>query len=86
MASPTAMAVNDLVSEYSRCGRSAVKGAHHPSATTWPRRTTMSEWHSTESPASRSSRASTARDDTPTAAGADRGSVSGRSGTAGRGR
>ena len=40
-AKAAAVEVNDLLSEYRRCGRSALNGRHQPSATTCPCRTSM---------------------------------------------
>ena len=40
-AKAAAVAVKLLLSEYSNCGRPALYGAHHPSATTRPCRTTI---------------------------------------------
>src|SRR5882672_511902 len=41
IAMPTAVEVKLLLSEYRACGDSALYGAHHPSATTWPWRRSM---------------------------------------------
>ena len=41
MARPTAVEVKLLLSEYSEWGDAALYGAHHPSATTWPWRSSM---------------------------------------------
>jgi hypothetical protein len=40
-ANAAAVEVKLLLSEYSNCGRPALYGAHHPSATTCPCRTTI---------------------------------------------
>ncbi len=53
---------------------SARYGAHHPSATTWPCRTTMSECSSKPAASTESKKSSTPPASTPWADGAERGS------------
>src|SRR5829696_34983 len=73
-ANPSAVAVKLLLSEYSSLVRSAVWGAHHPSATTCPWRTTIRLCSSIAVSASTAStNASTAAGSTPWSAGALRG-------------
>lgn len=45
-AKPAAVEVKLLLSEYSRCTRSRLNGAHHPWATTLPCRTIIRLWGS----------------------------------------
>src|SRR5262249_19167570 len=71
-AMPTAVAVKLLLSEYSAWGEAASYGAHHPSATTWPWRTSMKLFmESILSAASMNER--TAPGETPCASGRLRG-------------
>ena len=62
-----------LGSEYSRWGRSARYGAHQPSATTWPWRTSMIECKSRRAASTASRKPSTPDGATPWADGAERG-------------
>ena len=73
MASPTAVDVKLLLSEYSECGDSASYGAHQPSATTWPWRTSMKLFIESIFLSAASTNARTAADETPCASGSLRG-------------
>src|SRR5437899_4217716 len=73
IAIPTAVEVKLLLSEYSACGDSALYGAHHPSATTCPCRTSMKLFIESIL-SSASMHESTAAEETPCSSGVLRGS------------
>ena len=59
------MEVKLLLSEYSTCGEAASYGAHHPSATTCPCRTSMKLCIASRSRSAASTNARTPADETP---------------------
>src|SRR5262245_17800225 len=71
-ARPTAVEVKLLLSEYSECRASRRYGAHQPSATTWPCRTSM-KLCSESILSAASTNANTADDETPCVSGSLRG-------------
>src|SRR5262245_29449366 len=72
-ARPTAVEVKLLLSENRECGVSAAYGAHQPSATTWPWRTSMKLCSESMVLSAASTNARTAAGETPWASGLLRG-------------
>src|SRR5581483_11618927 len=72
-ASPTAVDVKLLLSEYKACGDSALYGAHQHSATTWPCRRSMKLWRESICLSAAAMKAAIAAGETPCASGLLRG-------------
>src|SRR5687768_958671 len=72
---PIAVDEKLLVSENIWCGVSAANGPHHPSAMTWPRRTTITLFIVSTLASSASMKARSACDETPCDSGVARGSL-----------
>ena len=75
MASPTAVEVKLLLSEYREWGESASYGDHQPSATTWPWRTSMKLFIDSMFLSAASTNARMAEDEMPCASGLPRATV-----------